>query len=316
VTVTIAVITSGGDAPGMNSAIAGIAEEAERRDLRVLAVHGGYRGLAERRISELTLGEARRHMPESGTWLQSSRFPELRTPDRFAQCQAALRSAGADAVAVIGGGGSLQGARLFAAAGTPVAFLPATIDNDIAGTAVTIGLDSAVNYAVSVTDRLRVTGRSLPGRAFVLQTLGGPTGHLALAVASAAGVDDVLVPGRSFDLDRVAQHFAGRADMGEAIAIISEGVGNAVEVAAELGRRSGLRVHPAILGHAQRAADPSSLDRQLGLSGGRAACALLARRQSAFVAFTGNGVPTPLGLHHESLSKESTDRAAERSSPS
>jgi 6-phosphofructokinase 1 len=294
----------------MNAAIAGVAEEAGHRGLRTLAVHGGYRGLADGRITELTLADARRHISESGTWLQSSRYPELAEPDGFGRCQAALRKVRADALAVIGGGGSLQGARLFAAAGRSVAFVPATIDNDIAGTAITIGMDSAVNYAVGVIDQLRVTGRSLPGRAFVLQTLGGATEHLAVAVASAAAVDDVLVPNRTFDLDRVAEHFVERAEIGEAIAVMSEGVGDAVDVASELARRTRLRVHPTILGHAQRAAPPSARDRELGLSAGRAAAAVVAGGRSAFITLTGDGVPTPnkLGPGQYAIQPPSTSR--------
>lgn len=293
---TLAVLTSGGDAPGMNAVIAGVEEEARRRGLRVLAVRGGYRGLADGRITELERGDARGHLAEPGTWLGSSRYPELRAAGGLMPGRAALERAGGDALAVIGGDGSLQGARRFAASGTPVAFVPSTIDNDVAGTARTVGMDSAVNYAVGVIDQLRITGRSLPGRGFVVQTLGGPTEHLALAVAAAAAIDDVLVPARPFDLDRIAQHFVERADAGEAIAVMSEGVGNAVDVAARLSELARLRVHPTILGHAQRAAPPTAFDRQLALSGGRTAAAALADGQSAFVAFTADGLPEPHDL--------------------
>ena len=295
-TATLAVLTSGGDAPGMNAVIAGLEDEARRRNLRVLAVHGGYRGLARGQVETLDSPRARRHLAESGTWLGSSRYPELRTADGFAQCLEALERAGAGALAVIGGDGSLAGARRFEAAGAVVAFVPSTIDNDVAGTALAVGMDSAVNYAVGVIDQLRITGRSLPGRAFVVETLGGPTEHLALAVASAAAIDDVLVPARSFDLERVARHFVERAGAGEAIAVMCEGVGNAVDVAARLSELAHLRVHPTILGHAQRAAAPTAADRRLGLCAGRAAAALLSGGQSAFVAFTADGLPAPRDL--------------------
>jgi 6-phosphofructokinase 1 len=286
--VTIAVLTSGGDAPGMNAAIAGLAEAGARLGHRLLAVRGGFRGLADARIQALHADDARREQARSGTWLGSSRFPELASGDGLERCVEALDGA---ALAILGGGGSLEGARRLAAEGVPVAFIPATIDGDVAGSVLTLGMDSAVDYAVGVIDQLRVTGRSLPGRGFVLQTLGGSTGHLALAVAAAASLDDVIVPERPFDFDPV--RFAERAGDGEAIVVLSEGAGNAVEVAADLALRSGVRVHPTILGHAQRAAAPTALDRRLGLAGGRAAAELLAAGHSVFVAFAGDGAPVP-----------------------
>jgi 6-phosphofructokinase 1 len=179
----------------------------------------------------------------------------------------------------------------------PVAVVPATIDRDLEGTALTIGMDSAIGYATETIDRLRVTGRSLPGRAFVLQTLGAPNGFLADAVAAAAGIDDVLVPERPFDLDELGRRLRERSASGSAIAVMSEAVGDAVRVAESLSARSGMRVHPTILGHAQRAATPSALDRALGRAAGRAAVSALAAGESTFVGLTADGAvaPVPLG---------------------
>ena len=171
----------------------------------------------------------------------------------------------------------------------PVAVVPATIDRDIDGTALTIGMDSAILYAADAIDRLRVTGRSLPGRAFLVQTLGAPNGFLADAAAAAAGIDDVLVPERPYDLDDLARRLRERSADGSAIAVMSEAVGDAVRVAEDLATRSGLRVHPTILGHAQRAATPSALDRSLAEAAGRAAVSALAAGESTFVALTPDG---------------------------
>jgi 6-phosphofructokinase 1 len=129
----------------------------------------------------------------------------IRTADGFAGL-AALREVELDGLVVIGGHGSAEGARVVAApAGAPVAFVPATIDRDVAGTELTIGMDSAIAYGIDAVDRLRITGRSLQGRGFLLQTLGAPHGYLADAVAAAAAVDHFLVPERPLDLEHIAR---------------------------------------------------------------------------------------------------------------
>jgi myo-inositol catabolism protein IolC len=177
-----------------------------------------------------------------------------------------------------------------------VAVVPATIDRDLEGSELTIGMDSAIAYAADAIERLRITGRCLPGRAFLLQTLGAPNGFLADAVAVAAGVDVVLVPERPFDLEAVAARLRERAAGGEAVAVMSEAVGDAVRIAEELAARSGVRVHPTILGHAQRAARPSELDRALGEAAGRAAVAALAGGESTFVGLAADGAVAPAPL--------------------
>ena len=146
-------------------------------------------------------------MHEPGTWLGTSRWPRLREPDGRLACRDAIEALALVVLLVIGGDGSTKGARALADV-LPVAVVPATIDRDLDATELTIGTDSAIGYAMDAIDRLRITGRSLPGRAFVLQTLGAPNGFLADAVAAAAGIDDVLVPERPFDLDGIGRRLA------------------------------------------------------------------------------------------------------------
>jgi 6-phosphofructokinase 1 len=159
-------------------------------------------------------------------------------------------------------------------------------------------MDSAIRYALDAIERLRVTGRSLPGRAFVVQTLGAPNGYLADAVAAAAGIDEVLVPERPYDLDKIGLRLRDQAATGAAIAVMSEAVGDAVSIATALAERAGVRVHPTILGHAQRAATPSRLDRAAAEAAGRAAVDELAAGRSTFinVSAAGAAMPTPLIL--------------------
>ncbi len=293
--MTIGILTSGGDAPGMNAVVAGACEEAERLGQTILGVRSGFAGLAARRAEPITALQARAHMNEPGTWLQTSRWPQLREASGRALCSEAAEQLGLEGLVVIGGDGSTKGGRALSQT-LPVAVVPATIDRDLEGTDLTIGMDSAIGYAVDAIDRLRITGRSLPGRAFLVQTLGAPNGFLADAVAAAAGIDDVLVPERPYDLDALADRLRELSKTGSAIAVMSEAVGDAVRIAEALAARGGVRVHPTILGHTQRAATPSALDRAVGQAAGRAAVSALARGESAFIGLTSDGAVAPSRL--------------------
>jgi 6-phosphofructokinase 1 len=295
--MTIGILTSGGDAPGMNAVIAGACDEVERLGRRALGVRSGFAGLASRSAGPITAREARTHMHEPGTWLGTSRWPQLRDEQGRAACREAVELLELSGLVVIGGDGSVKGGRVLADT-LPVAVVPATIDRDLDGTDLTIGVDSAIGYAMDAIDRLRITGRSLPGRAFLVQTLGAPNGYLADAVAAAAGIDDVLVPERGYDLDALADRLRELSTTGAAIAVMSEAIGDAVRIAEALAERAGVRVHPTILGHSQRAATPSALDRALALAAGRAAVSGVGRRESAFIGLTSDGAvaPVPLSL--------------------
>jgi 6-phosphofructokinase 1 len=291
----VGILTSGGDAPGMNAVIAAACDRIERRAGQPLGIPGGFAGLAERDSLPIPANEARAHACEPGTWLGTSRWPALAEPKGRQAGRDALAALAVDALLVIGGDGSAKGARALAGA-LPVAFVPATIDHDIAGTEATIGMDSAIGYALDAIDRLWITGRALRGRAFLVQTLGAPSGHLADAVAAAAGIEEALVPERPFDLRSVARRLRDRAPDGTAIAVMSEAVGDAVSIADALAKHAGVRVHPTILGHAQRAATPSARDRSLADAAGRAAVEWLADGRSAFVGLDARGIAKPAPL--------------------
>jgi 6-phosphofructokinase/myo-inositol catabolism protein IolC len=288
----------------MNAAIAGVCERVERIRGEAYGIQGGFAGLAEGRAAPMTGEEARARSHDAGTWLGTSRWKALETTAGRDACLRALEALGLDGLVVIGGHGSALGARVLADA-LPVAFIPATIDQDVEGTGATIGMHSAIGLALATIEQLRVTGRSLPGRAFLVQTLGAPNGYLADAVAEAAGIDLVLVPERPIDLDAVAARLGELAPAGAAVAVMSEAVGDAVRVSEDLGRRAGIRVHPTILGHAQRAAPPSERDLAMGREAARVAVYELAEGRSCFVSLADDGsasaspltsrpVPTPI----------------------
>jgi 6-phosphofructokinase 1 len=283
----VALLTSGGDAPGMNAVVAGAAAQLRLAGGVAGGIRHGFAGLSAGRAEPIDPARAGDHVLRSGTWLRTSRWPEMRTPAGLAACCSVLAALDLEGLVVIGGNGSSAAARALAET-LPVAFVPATIDRDIAHTDVAIGTDSAVRYALEVIDRLRVTADSLPGRGFLVETLGAPTGGLADAVAEAAGLEPALVPERPADLDGLAGRFRALAPHGRAIAVVSEAVGNTVALARELSARSGVRVHPSILGHAQRGAPPSPLDVAVGQAAGRAAIDAVLDGSSAFLS---------LGLH-------------------
>jgi 6-phosphofructokinase 1 len=292
----VAILTSGGDAPGMNAAIAEVCDAMETRGGSVLGVRWGFAGLARSDVAVIHAHEARRHAAHAGTWLGTSRWPALRDdPECSAICTRVLAAHRASGLIVLGGNGSMLGARRLSEAFSPVVFIPCTIDDDIPGTAASIGTDSAVSYAAEVIDRLLCTGRSLPGRGFLVQTLGAPHRRLTHAVAAAAGVEEVISP-EPHHLERVAERLAELAPAGGAIAVMSESVGDGVTVAAELARRSGVRVHPTVLGHAQRAATLTARDRRLATHAARAAVEQLTKAQSGFITLNADGATAATSL--------------------
>ena len=313
-TNAIGILTSGGDAPGMNAVVASACDRIAESGGRAYGVRGGFAGLARRQIEPVTAAQADEHREEPGTWLGSSRWPELREPAGRRACLDALEAAGIEALLVIGGDGSARGAAALAADHArerplALAVVPATIDRNLEASELTIGMDSAVAFAVDMIERLRITGSSVPGRAFVLQTLGAPHGFLAEAVAEAAGIEDVIVPERPTDLDALAERLRELAAAGPAIAVMSEAAGDAVRVAEALAPRTGLRVHPTIVGHAQRAATPTPLDLALGEAAGRAAVDALLRGESTLVALAADGTvaPSPLPAPAPLVSTASND---------
>jgi 6-phosphofructokinase 1 len=292
----LGILTSGGDAPGMNAVLLGACVELSRSGGRLLGFAHGFQGLLEQPAREITLEEVRDRQSQAGTMLGTSRSAGIRTPEGLGSCVRALAKARLDGLVVVGGNGSLEAARRLDEHGIPVAFVPATIDNDVDETDLTIGFDSAVAYAVDVVERLRVTGRALPGRAFVVEVLGGSSGNLARAVARAAGIDLVIVPEEVPPLADVAAALAARARRGEAIAILGEGAGDAVRIAETLAEQAGIRVRPTILGHAQRAADPTAHDVLLASRAGRVAIEQLRAHSSALIRLGATGDLRPLPL--------------------
>ena len=278
----LAVLTSGGDAPGMNAAIWAVTMAARQRDWDVVGVRDGYVGLVAGEAAPIDEAEALRFARYGGTWLGTARLPDF--PDRVPELVAAVGGIGVDRVAVIGGGGSLAGAALLAQAGLAVAGIPATIDNDVAGSDYALGHDTALNTGVMMVDRIRDTAEAMP-RLFALETLGGDTGFIAQALAQLTGADAVLVPERPTDLAQVAvQARAGIAARRYALVVASEGVPGLETLLNDLSDRIDTRLRFSRLGHAQRGGIPTARDRAMARAFATTAVDALADRRSGWTA--------------------------------
>jgi len=270
----LGILTSGGDSPGMNAALLGACREAESHGHVLLGIARGYQGLLGGELRPLSSPEILVRLSESGTLLGTSREPRMRSEEGIDAAAAAVRALG-DALIVVGGKGSLTAAAQLAARGARVFGIPGTIDGDMHYPTATLGMDSAVNYGARIIDDLRVTALAMPGRYFLVETLGGDTGYLARATARVAGCELVITQDEPFDAAAFARRMRAALERDRfCIAVLAEGVGFATHIGAELEQELGARVRPTIIGHSMRAAPPSAFDRRLGLEMGAQAVQL------------------------------------------
>lgn len=263
----VALLTSGGDAPGMNAAIRAVVRQGRALGLEVLGVQQGLRGIFEGAFRVLDLGDVGGILERGGTMLQTSRYPPFLEKDVQQQAVERLREWGVEGLVVIGGEGSLHAALRLHELGMPTVGVPATIDNDIFGTDMAIGVDTAINTIITALDRLRDTATSHT-RAFVVEVMGRHSGYLALLAAIAGGGEAVLVPEMAFDLERLSEDLSKGYQRGKnhAIVIVAEGIrdNNAGQyVVDHLAKSTGFEVRLTVLGHTQRGGTPTAFDRLL-----------------------------------------------------
>ncbi len=294
------MLVSGGDAPGINTAFYHYARAAARYGGRVYGARGGFAGLLDGAVSLLTPEAAAPWAGVGGSLLESSREPVLSKQDAEQQLKARLAEWDINGLVLFGGDGSLRHLPpLLEAWEIPCIGIPTTIDNDVAGTEQTLGFDSACNYAYHVIDGMRATAHALPGRIFTLETLGGDTGYLALAVADGAGADAVLLPEYEYDENWLAERLREAATTrGHALLVMSEGVKTKEAVVANIPQWTGIRVRDTRLGHAQRGGAPSHRDRALAAEMARIAYAALRDGTRAGVVVVRGG---RAALHEGSL---------------
>ena len=273
----IAVLTSGGDAPGMNAAIRAIVRTALYVGVEVLGVHHGFQGLIEGRFERLNSLSVSGIIHRGGTMLGTARSAAFGEEEGQRQAHENLQSRGIDGVVVIGGDGSLRGTYdLSTKWGVPANHVPSSIDGDLPGTDHNIGFDSALNTALGAIDRIRDTAEALD-RVFVVEVMGRDHGFLALQVGLAAGAEEILVPEVPWDLGKITDDLLEAARRGKHsfIIIVAEGSASAAQVAATIARVTGFDTRHTVLGHIQRGGTPSGFDRALATRLGTAACRLL-----------------------------------------
>lgn len=261
----IAVLTSGGDAPGMNAAIRGVVRAALSEGLDVYGIQDGYFGLFHNKIIPLERRSVSEIINRGGTFLGSARFPEFKDPDVRKKCVENLKAHGIDALVVIGGDGSYMGAKLLTEEyGISCIGLPGTIDNDVAGTDYTIGYQTALETALEAIDRLRDTSTSHQ-RISIVEIMGRHCGDLTISAALAGGCEYIIVPENGFDKESLMRHIDEGFQKGKrhAIIAITELMTDVHLLAKEIEARFGHETRAAVLGHIQRGGAPCAFDRIL-----------------------------------------------------
>lgn len=281
----IAVLTSGGDAPGMNAAIRAVVRTSIDKGWETFGVRNGYAGLIDGQIDPLGARDVGGILQRGGTFLGSARLPEFKNEEVRVRALRQLSDRGIDALVVIGGNGSQSGALALNRMGLAVAGVASTIDNDLAGSEITIGVDTALNIALEAIDRLKVTASSHK-RAFLVEVMGRNCGYLALMAGIAGGAEAVVVPEADVDPETIATELHGAYDRGKAhaLVVVAEGARyNAVGLAKHFEQhrgRLGFDLRVTTLGHVQRGGAPGAFDRLLATRLGAAATECLARGET------------------------------------
>ena len=297
----VAVLTSGGDAPGMNAAIRAVVRCGVAKGWDMYGVRKGYRGLISGNIQQMGTRDVGGILHKGGTILGSARCEEFTTEEGRLKAIRALYQIGIDALVVIGGNGSQTGNYLLSELGFPVVGIASTIDNDLAGTEMTIGVDTALNIALEAIDRLKVTASSHQ-RAFLLEVMGRKCGYIALMSGIAGGAEYILIPEVEADPEEVAESLRLAYEHGKAHAIIvvAEGATYNAEALTQYfekhKERLGFKIRATILGHVQRGGAPGAFDRLLASRFGNGAIEAIDRGEFGVLVGLNKGKVTTTPL--------------------
>lgn len=272
----IGILTSGGDAPGMNAAIRAVARKAMYEGLEVYGINYGFAGLVAGDIFKMDEASVADKIQRGGTFLYSARYPEFAQEEGQLKGIEQLNKFGIEALVVIGGDGSYHGALRLTEHGYNAIGLPGTIDNDVPYTDFTIGFDTAVNTVLEAIDRIRDTATSHE-RTFVIEVMGRGAGDIALWSGVAGGAEEIIIPEHEFDMQQVAEHIKQGRDRGKkhTLIILAEGVMHAQEFEKELDKYGDFHARSTVLGHVQRGGAPTAKDRVMASQMGAFAVELL-----------------------------------------
>ncbi|HLR34919.1 MAG TPA: 6-phosphofructokinase [Tissierellales bacterium] len=279
---TIGVITSGGDAPGMNAAVRAVVRTGIYNNVRVVGIKQGYNGLLNGNINDMNLSSVGDIIHRGGTVLRTARSEEFSTEEGFNKALNIINVFGIDGLIVLGGDGSFKGAKTLSDAGIPTICVPCTIDNDMGYTDYTIGFFTAVETVVDAISKIRDTSAS-HGRANIVEVMGRNCGDIALYAGMAGGAESIIVPEVEIDVDNVCKRVIKGKNRGKlhSIIVLAEGVGNSFELAEEIEEKTGTETRVTILGHIQRGGTPTTFDRVTASTMGNKAMELLINGQSA-----------------------------------
>lgn len=258
----IGVLTSGGDAPGMNAAVRAVVRAAISKGMEVYGVRRGYNGLINGDIIKMDERSVTDIIHQGGTILYTARCLEFKEQAGVAKAKAKCNELGIEGLVVIGGDGSFRGAADLSAMGVLCIGIPGTIDNDISCTDYTIGFDTAMNTAMELVDKLRDTSQS-HDRISVVEVMGRGAGHIAVNTGIACGATDIITKEMPYDIDAIAKTMLEKKAKGKQnfVVIVAEGIGHAQEIAKELEEKTGIEARATILGHVQRGGNPTVRDR-------------------------------------------------------
>jgi 6-phosphofructokinase 1 len=305
----IGVVTSGGDAPGMNAAIRGVVRIANSKNFEVIGFERGWEGLLTNSFRRLTPRSVGGLLHLGGTILHTSRCPEFKKDDAIKKAAETLTLNNVDGLIVIGGNGFLQGAlELSKKTDTLIVGVPASIDNDVFGTDETIGFDTAVNTAVNEIDKIRDTAVSLE-RIFIVEVMGRTRGFLALNVGVTVGAEMILIPEVKYENEKIFSTIKESKEKGKRSAIIvaAEGIGDTRQLANEIEKATGAEVRLSVLGYTQRGGNPSARSRLLASLFADEAVELLSKGQGSRAVVLRNGKITSIGLEESCKTEKLLD---------
>ena len=258
----IGVLTSGGDAPGMNAAVRAVVRTALSKGMEVYGIRRGYVGLITGDIFQMDERSVSDIIHRGGTVLYTARCPEFRTAEGVDKAVAKCKEIGLEGIVVIGGDGSFRGAADLSAKGVLCIGIPGTIDNDIACTDYTIGFDTAMNTAMEMVDKLRDTSQS-HDRCSVVEVMGRGAGHIAVNTGVACGATDIITKEVPYDIDSIAKVMLEKKAKGKKnfVVIVAEGIGHSQEIATMIQEKTHIETRATILGHVQRGGNPTLRDR-------------------------------------------------------
>lgn len=305
----IAVLTSGGDSPGMNAAIRAVVRKSIYHGREVIGIRRGFAGFIEADMEPMNLGSVADIIHRGGTILRTARSEEFKTSEGRKKAWENVERFGIQGLIVIGGDGSFTGANIFHQEyGLPIVGIPGTIDNDIPGTDFSIGFDTAVNTVIEAINKIRDTATSHE-RTFIVEVMGRNSGAIALTAGLAGGAESILIPEKPYNIEEVCEKLNHGYRRGKlhSIIIVAEGAASGFEIGKEIKERTGLDTKVTILGHLQRGGTPTAFDRNLASIMGAKAVDLLIKGETKKMVGMVTGRIVSMDLEEAFIQKKQVD---------